>query len=266
MGWNINYSVSPAMHNAAFRALGMHDWFYDLVPVPPDIVRSSLKTLREEGGFIGVNVTQPLKQLVMPHVRGDALVQAVGAVNTIDLRNLHATNTDVIGLIDDLKANGVMLEGARAVVLGAGGAARAAVYGLLQEGAEILIVNRTQDRAYQLAADMKISGDVVSSFREAAEWSPTLIINCTTVGTYPHIEESPWAADVPFPRGVVAYDMVYRPELTAFMRQAEKAGGRAGGGLGMLVRQGAASFKIWTGATPPLEVMLEAAHEALRGQ
>src|ERR1700741_3410971 len=94
IGWNISHSVSPAMHNAAFAALGMNDWQYDLQPVPPDIVRQSLKIIREEGGYIGINVTVPLKQAVMPYVKPDELSQRVGAVNTISFHDLSATNTD----------------------------------------------------------------------------------------------------------------------------------------------------------------------------
>src|SRR5687767_14301511 len=91
MGWPVSHSISPAMHNAAFAALGMTDWQYDLLPTPPDIVRLSIKEFRDHG-FIGVNVTVPLKQVVMPHVRPDERAQRVGAVNTITLDTLQATN------------------------------------------------------------------------------------------------------------------------------------------------------------------------------
>jgi shikimate dehydrogenase len=264
IGWPVSHSISPAMHNAAFAVMGLREWRYELMPVPPDIVRASLKSLRDEGGFLGVNVTVPLKELVLPYVQADAIAKAVGAANTIDLRNLTATNTDVGGFMDDLRANAVKLDGARVVVLGAGGAARAAVYGLVQAGAEVLIVNRSHEKAQRLANDLKISGDVIVSHAEAAESNPTLIVNATSVGMIPSVNQSPWPANVPMPREVIGYDMVYRPERTLFMQQVEARGGQAANGLGMLVRQGAAAFTLWTGVDAPIEVMYEAARAALR--
>lgn len=268
IGWPVEHSLSPAMHNAAFEALGMSDWRYDLLPVPPDIVRSSLKTLKNEGGYLGVNVTVPLKQAVMPYVKPDERARAIGAVNTIDFRDDSATNTDVIGFIDDLKAHGITISGAKVMVLGAGGAARAAVYGLAREGAQVVVVNRTMLHAQEMLANLTLSvgvnGIEVMTLDDAAEWDASLIVNCTSAGMWPRVDESPWIDGVPFPKGVTVYDMVYRPEVTAFMRQAEAAGGRAIGGLGMLVRQGAAAFKLWTGRDAPVEVMFEAAREGLK--
>jgi len=268
IGWPVEHSLSPAMHNAAFEALGMSGWRYDLLPVPPDIVRSSLKTLKNEGGYLGVNVTVPLKQVVMPYVKPDERARAIGAVNTIDFRDDTASNTDVIGFIDDLKAHGVAIHGARVIVLGAGGAARAAVYGLAREGAQVVVVNRTMLRAQEMLANLTltagINGVEVKTLDEAAEWDASLIVNCTSAGMWPRVDDSPWIDGVPFPKGVTVYDMVYRPEVTAFMRQAEAAGGRAIGGLGMLVRQGAAAFKLWTGRDAPVEVMVEAARGEMR--
>lgn len=267
IGWPVSHSISPAMHNAAFRVLGLLDWHFELAPVPPDIVPQSLKMLREEGGFIGVNVTIPLKQAVMPYVQPDAHARAVGAVNVIDFRSNIGTNTDVVGFIDDLKAHNVPLNGQTVIVLGAGGAARAAVYGLAREGAQVVVVNRTQEKAQVMLADLTISGGIrgadVKTIDEAAEMNPTLIVNCTSVGMWPKADESPWIDGVPFPKGVTVYDMVYRPQRTYFMEQAEAAGGRAIGGLGMLVRQGAAAFTIWTKHDAPVDTMFEAAHKAL---
>ncbi len=269
IGWPVAHSISPAMHNAAFQALGLSDWRYELVPIPPDIVRQGLRTLRDEGGFIGVNVTVPLKQAVMPYVRPDVQAQAVGAVNTIDFRDNSGTNTDVNGFLDDLKAHGIAVAGERVIVLGAGGAARAAVYGLARAGAQVTIVNRTLSRAQELAANLAVSAGLlnlaVQTLDEAAEKGAGLVVNCTSVGMWPHVDDTPWIESVPFPVGAAAYDMVYRPAVTRFMRQAEAQGGQAIGGLGMLVRQGAAAFARWTGQQPPVEVMFEAARAALAG-
>ena len=267
IGWPIEHSISPQMHNAALQAVGLTDWIYDRMAIPPDIIGSSLRTLRDEGGYIGLNVTVPHKQAVMQHVRPDERARALGAANTIDFRDDTATNTDVAGLIDDLVANGVALDGANAIVLGAGGAARAAVYGLTQAGANVTVVNRTRERAQIMLADLTATAGIrsatVKSLDEAAQDDISLIINCTPVGMWPTVDACPWPMEVPFPHGATVYDMVYRPEHTQLMARAEAHGGRAIGGLGMLVRQGAASFKIWTGVDASFEVMFEAAAVAL---
>lgn len=267
IGWPVEHSISPQMHNAAFAALGMDDWLYDAIAIPPDIVRQSLRTLRDEGRYIGINVTVPHKQAVMPFVRPDERARALGAANTIDFRTNAATNTDIAGLIDDLRAHDVSLEGARVLVLGAGGAARAAVYGLVHAGATVRVANRTEARAQVMLADLALSAGIrsveVMPLEAAVREEFALIVNCTPVGMWPHSDACPWPDDLPFPEGVTVYDMIYRPERTRLMALAEARGGRAIGGLGMLVRQGAAAFTIWTGVEPPVDVMFEAARAAL---
>lgn len=267
IGWPVTHSISPDMHNAAFRVLGL-DWRYERAAIPPDIVRQSLRILRDEGGFVGLNVTVPHKQAVMPFVLPDERARAIGAVNTIDFRTNLGTNTDAVGFIDDLKAHSLTLSGANVVVLGAGGAARAAVYGLALDGARVTVVNRTPQKAQLMLADLQLSAGVknveVKTLDEAVELNPSLIVNCTSVGMWPNVDESPWINGVPFPTGVTVYDMVYRPSLTKLMRQAEAAGGQVIGGLGMLVRQGATAFTLWTGVEAPVGVMFEAAQAALQ--
>ena len=145
IGFPIEHSLSPAMHNAAFKALGL-DWEYDKYAIPPDIIRISLREFSDHG-FVGLNVTVPHKQAVMPYVKPDAIARAVGAVNTIEFRHNTGTNTDVGGFMDDLRAHGVSPAGMQVVVLGAGGAARAAVYGLANAGARLTLINRTPERA-----------------------------------------------------------------------------------------------------------------------
>ena len=180
-----------------------------------------------------------------------------------------ARNTDADGFINDLIANGVAFRGERVLVLGAGGAARAAAYGLAREGARIAIVNRTWDRAvnlvYQLGAAAGIEGVEVKTLDQAADWGMSLVVNCTSVGLHPHVNQSPWIFGVPFPDGVTVYDMVYRPANTALMQQCVAHGGRAIGGLGMLARQGAISFERWTGVDAPVDVMIAALRDALEG-
>ena len=266
IGFPVEHSLSPIMHNAAFAALGMSDWMYDAMAIPPDILRLGLREPRDHG-YIGINVTAPHKEAVMAFVRPDEKARAIGAVNTIDFRNNTGTNTDADGFIEDLRANGVVPDGQRALVLGAGGAARAAVYGLARVGAEVAIVNRTKTRADRLAAHMEasagISGVDVMTLDEAAGWGMSLIVNCTSVGLHPAIHQSPWIHGVPFPEGVTVYDMVYRPANTALMQQCVAHDGRAIGGLGMLARQGAIAFELWTGVQPPVEIMISALQGAL---
>lgn len=266
IGWPLNFTLSPAMHNAAFRELGM-DWYYDTMAIPPDIVRLGLREPSQHG-YVGINVTIPHKEAVMPYVRPDETAKAVGAANTVDLRTAAATNTDVAGLIDDLYAHDVVLKGAKAVVLGAGGAARATVYGLAREGASVLVVNRTFERAQTMVANMALNNVTLDAqavtLDEAVERGVDLIVNCTPVGTYPNVEASPWVTGVPFPRGVAVYDMIYRPAETRLMQMAEEHGGRGIGGLGMLVRQGAESFKVWTQREAPIGVMFTAARAELK--
>jgi shikimate dehydrogenase len=266
IGWPLTTTFSPAMHNAAFRALGM-DWLYDKMAIPPDIVRLGILEPQRHG-YIGLNVTIPHKEEAMRYVVPDTLAQWVGAVNTIDLRTMMGTNTDVAGVMDDLSAHGVAVAGQRVLVLGAGGAARAAVVGLAQAGAQVVVVNRSLERARAMLANLslmnpRLSADAQTLDEAAEQGGFSLIVNATPVGMHPDVDESPWVNGVPFPHGVTVYDMIYRPAQTRLMRQAEQHGGRGIGGLGMLVRQGAAAFKIWTGVDAPVEVMFEAARAEL---
>ncbi|MFZ4815989.1 MAG: shikimate dehydrogenase [Phototrophicaceae bacterium] len=261
IGWPIKHSISPAMHNAAYKALGMDDWTYDANEIPPDVLRPSIKQFMMHG-YIGLNVTLPFKQEVVKVTRADDIAKRVGAANTLILPRNACTNTDVAGFINDLEAHGLTLRGMRVILLGAGGAARAALYGLHQAGASVTVVNRTPATAHQMLTSMELPGAVLS-LEQAATAGADLIVNATSVGLHPNVHESAWAADVPMPSGAVLYDMVYRPRVTAIMQQAESQGLRTIGGLGMLVRQGAAAFEIWAERDAPIDVMTAAAEAAL---
>jgi len=262
IGWPIEHSLSPAMHNAAFAALGMTDWLYDKMAIPPDVLGHSVKELRNHD-FVGINVTVPHKEAIMRYVQADQLAQTVGAVNTVDFRTGIGTNTDVSGFLDDLAAHGVPVKGQRVVVLGAGGAARAVVFGLAQSGAQVAVVNRSPERAQELARTLLVPFALMS-LQDAAEWGASVIVNCTSAGMQPNVALTPWHEDVPFPKGVTLYDTIYRPAQTRLMRQSEAAGGQSFNGAGMLVRQGAAAFKLWTGVEPPVEVMMDVLLKSLR--
>ena len=266
IGFPVEHSLSPIMHNAAFAVLGMSDWTYDAMAIPPDILSYGIREPKHHG-YIGINVTVPHKEAVMRFVRPDETARAIGAVNTIDFRSDLGTNTDADGFIADLRAHDVELAGQRALVLGAGGAARAAVYGLKRAGAEVAIVNRSKTRAERLVTHLERSAGIkcvtVMTLDEAARWGMKLVVNCTSVGMHPQINQSPWIFGVPFPDEVTVYDMVYRPANTALMQQCVAHGGRAIGGLGMLARQGAIAFELWTGVEPPIDVMISALQSAL---
>lgn len=268
VGWPIEHSLSPIMHNAAFRALGMDgEWLYDAMAIPPDIADYAVREPKRHG-YIGLNITIPYKERALRFAIPDEKARAIGAVNTIDFRDDRGTNTDVDGLIGDLLAHDVKLEGERVIVLGAGGAARAAVYGLWRSGADVLVVNRTFERAQEMLLQLTVSAGIRSAravtLQDAAVSGASLVINSTSAGMRPGIDTTPWDADVPVAAGMTLYDMVYTPSTTTLMRQFEQAGNRAIGGLGMLVRQGAAAFQIWTGVMPPVDVMADAARKELQ--
>lgn len=267
IGWPLTTTFSPAMHNAAFRALDM-DWEYDAMAIPPDIVRLGIIEPQRHG-YVGLNVTTPHKEEAMKYITPDDLARAVGAVNTIDLHEMTGTNTDVTGFMTDLTANGIVVDGQRVLVLGAGGAARAAVVGLTRAGAEVLVANRTLERARTMVANLALSNLTLNAeavtLDHAVERGFSLMVNCTPVGMLPDADQSPWIRGVRFPREITVYDMIYRPAQTALMKQAADMGGRAIGGLGMLVYQGAAAFKLWTGVEPPVDVMFAAVRAQLAG-
>ena len=266
IGFPVEHSLSPIMHNAAFKALNMRDWHYDAMSIPPDILRLGLREPRDHG-YIGINVTVPHKEAIMQFLRPDEKARAIGAVNTVDFRSNIGTNTDADGFINDLRAHDVPIAGERVLVLGAGGAARAAVYGLHGAGADVTIVNRTRSRAEALVEHLRasaaIDGPRVMTLDAAADWGMSLIVNCTSAGLHPHVNQSPWIDDLPFPAGITVYDMVYRPATTALMRRCLAHGGRAIGGLGMLARQGAIAFELWTGVAPPIDLMQGVLQKAL---
>ena len=265
IGWPVEHSLSPPMHNAAFVARGM-DWVYVPLPVPPERIREAVLGLRALG-FRGANVTVPHKQAVIPfldHLTPEA--HAIGAVNTIvveENRHIWGTNTDAQGFLNDLMAHGVEVEETSVLVLGAGGAARAVVYALARAGAHVTIANRTLGRAVELARQIhtalpRASFRVVelSAERLAQEADAhTLLVNATSVGMWPDVDACPWPAGVGFGSIRVVYDLVYRPRVTRLLREAAAWGCQTIGGLGMLVRQGAESWRLWTGQIPPVDVM-----------
>lgn len=265
IGNPVAHSLSPLMHNAAFRSLGL-DWEYVPLPVQSHRVNDALKGLIALG-FRGANVTVPHKERVIPFLSEfseDAA--AIGAVNTlvVDDERLLGFNTDWTGFLNHVSESGFDVSGTKALVLGSGGSARAVVYALCSRGAEVAIYSRNSETAEAIVKDVsKRFGNCHMTFaplenlRQLAAM-PDLVVNTTPVGMHPHVEQCPWPQGVPFPRCKLAYDLVYDPKRTKFMELAEKSGAEAVNGLGMLVHQAAAAFRIWTGLEPPIDVMKKA--------
>jgi shikimate dehydrogenase len=265
IGWPVAHSLSPAMHNAAFSYTGLN-WRYLPLPVRAEQLPDAIRGLNPLG-FRGVNITVPHKVDVIPLV--DTISEAVtlvGAVNTIrvDLKTgqLEGMNTDMGGFLMDLASNRIKVgKTSRIIVLGAGGSARAVCAGLVRQGASVTIVNRTLANAESLVRYVQSSWthaniDLAPMDALAAVSSgATLIVNTTPVGQWPGVDQSPWPENVPFPADATVYDLIYRPIKTRLMRDAEAAGLRAVGGIGMLVYQGASAFEAWTGKKAPVDVM-----------
>jgi shikimate dehydrogenase len=273
IGYPVAHSLSPAMHNAAFDALGLN-WRYLPLPVRENDVPAAIRGLAALG-FRGANITVPHKVAAIPCMDSVSdTVRIVGAVNTICIDHatgrLEGTNTDMDGFMTDLAMNRIAVEpGHHVIILGAGGAARACAAGLMRAGARVIIINRTAERAQALTDSLRPnvhSGQIDAAGYDAlpalAE-SATLIVNCTPLGMWPHVDGSPWPDGLPFPKGATLYDTIYRPMQTRLMREAEQVGVRVVGGLGMLVWQGAAAFELWTGIKPPADVMRAACESRL---
>ena len=254
IGWPVEHSRSPAMHNAAFAALGLQ-WRYVLLPTPADQLGAAVERIRS-GELQGANVTIPHKQAVMSYLDElDPAAQAVGAVNTIVRRadRLIGFNTDTLGFKRALIDTGVEVTDRACAVLGAGGSARAVVYVLRELGASITVYARDVDKARAIHADCRPLGVL-------AEIDPTtrLIVNTTPVGLSPNVDASPWPAGVSFPAHALVFDLINHPPRTRLIQQAEQAGLRVSNGWSMLIAQGAAAFTLWTGVEPPTEVMRQA--------
>jgi shikimate dehydrogenase len=260
IGDPVRHSLSPVLHNAAFRALDL-DWTYLAFEVADGDVAAALGGARALG-IDGLSVTMPHKEAVALCVdQLSSRAQRLGAVNTVVNRAglLVGESTDGDGFIDALLDDGFDPAGRRCAVLGAGGAARAIVLALAERGAdEIVIVNRTPARA---AAALALAG-ACGRVGEAAELaSADLIVNATPLGMR-HDDGLPLDPTLLHANQLVA-DLVYAPAITPLMHEARARGAAAVNGLGMLIHQAAAAFELWTGLEPPLEVMSAAAMATL---
>jgi shikimate dehydrogenase len=276
LGWPVAHSRSPAMHNAAFAALEMEDWRYQLLPVAPELFEETTRALGS-AGFVGANVTIPYKEAALALAdEVSATTQAVGAANTLTLApdgTISAENTDAPGLIAAMArvvgpdatvgsmgsgSTWPQMQGRTALVLGAGGSARAVVWALREAGADVSVWNRTAARASALADEFGVRA-------VARPGVADVLVNCTSVGLQRSAKET---TEPLHELGLLhdqvneysyVVDLVYRDTTTPLLAAARAAGARTLDGLEILVAQGALSFELWTGRKAPREVMLRAA-------
>lgn len=270
IGHPVAHSRSPQIHNAAFAACGL-DWAYVATDVDPVDIESAVLGLRALG-FEGANVTVPHKESVLPLLdEVDPAARALGAVNTIVRTGdrLVGYNTDAAGFWAPLASRAEQLAGEAAIVLGAGGAARAVIYALAARSAldRVTVAARRVEQAERLVADLRShAGHMQLVPLPLAEAAPAvrasrLLVNATPLGMHPDEETTPWPESHDFHTEQIAYDLVYAPRRTRFLREAAAAGAETIGGLEMLIQQAAAAFELWTGRPMPLDAARTAIDE-----
>ena len=264
IGWPVRHSFSPPMQNAALAAMGL-DWVYVPFPVAPEDLPAALAGFRA-AGLVGFNATIPHKQALLPLVdlpTEEALL--TGTVNTVHFtpEGIVGDSTDGPGFVAALAADGCAVSGRRAVVLGAGGSARAVSVALVRAGVEqVVVANRTPARAEELC-QLLCSRVRAGSAQALALDSPRLettlagadlIVNTTSVGMHPNVDEQPVALPA-LAAGAWLVDIIYNPARTRLMSAAAEAGAEVRNGVSMLAYQGALSLARWTGADAPAELM-----------
>ncbi|HEY6636710.1 MAG TPA: shikimate dehydrogenase [Solirubrobacterales bacterium] len=270
LGHPVSHSRSPAMQNAALEALGLAaEWRYEALDVDPANFAERTRGLPGQG-FVGANVTIPHKEAAMTLAdEASEAAEGIGAANTLSFREgvIRADNTDAPGLLAALPGP---IEGSNALVLGAGGSARAAVWALAGQGAAVSVWNRTAERADEIVRDLAHSGSHTPAegrlravtAEQARATGYQLIVNCTAIGMR---DEDPFEL-LPLEPGrlgpsIVVVDLVYVGSESRLVAEGRRRGATVVAGLEVLVRQGAESLRIWTGMDPPLDVMREAARE-----
>ncbi len=263
IGWPITHSRSPLIHNYWIKLHGIEDAVYERLAVPPEELNATLRGLHD-WGFVGANVTVPHKEAVFATLmRHDAVAARLKAVNTIVTTSmgLEGRNTDGYGFIANLKDRARFWRAGDgpAVLIGAGGAARAVAASLEAEGVpEIRIVNRTRDRAVALAADLKLKSVRIFEWAEMAEAlsGANLLVNTTTLGMKGQKDlEIDFSA---LPKTALVTDIVYTPLHTGLLKSARARGNPVADGLGMLLHQAVPGFEAWFGVRPEVTPELRA--------
>lgn len=260
IGEPVEHSFSPPMHNEAFKTLGL-DYVYVPFNVSPDNLKSAIEGANSLN-IQGLNVTIPHKINVIKYLKElDPIAELIGAVNTIDFKNLKGYNTDGIGCIRAIEEV-TKIKDKNIVVAGAGGAARAIVFYLAKYGAEeVNILNRNLKKAENLANDLLASNLIsnvnssdiseISKFISDAD----ILIDTTPIGMHPNVSDEPIVKAADIHEELVVNDIVYNPNETVLLKEAIKANAKVVYGIKMLLYQGAESFKIWTGREAPIDVM-----------
>lgn len=271
LGWPVGHSLSPQMYMAAFKAAGFTNYNYTLLPIQTGRLYFAVEGLKGLD-FRGVNVTIPHKSTIMQYldaVDSDAMI--IGAVNTVvnDGGILTGYNTDVVGFLAALAEANFLPEDCHAVVLGAGGAARAILWGLCKRRAEYITIGaRNQQKAEALAKDFLPHGHVEGfdwlsdDFKEILQ-SADILINTTPLGMFPEVDAMPPVDLKLLPEGALVYDIIYNPFETKLLRTAKDLGFPTLDGLSMLLLQGQEAYRLYTGELPDLQVMRRALEEGL---
>ena len=253
----VGHSLSPAMHNCAFKATGQNGVYVALRVRDIEAAVAAVRSL----SIRGVSITVPHKTAVIPFLdHTDATARAIGAVNTIVNKDgqLYGYNTDAPAAVQALK-DMVSLAGRKAAILGAGGAARAVGFGLAAEKVPIVVVNRTRSRGKDLAERLGAGFETIETFKPS---DATILINTTPVGMWPHVDAVPIPPDHLRP-GMMVMDIIYNPFESRLLREAAAKGCPTLNGIPMFVYQGAMQFKLWTEREAPISVMKQSVTDAL---
>jgi len=262
IGNPVEHSMSPKMHTMAFKEIGF-DAIYIATKVENDKVKEAIESIRALS-FLGANVTVPHKVAAMSHVDEiDPIAKDIGAINTIVNKNgkLYATNTDGLGFVRSLKEAGVNLKGMKAVMVGAGGVARAIAFFLLKEIDKLKITDLKEEVLNELTEKLsKRYGDKVEKFAPNDETlkkvleNADLLINCTPIGMHPNVDKTPVPKDF-LKKNLVVFDAVYNPLETQLLKDVKAVGGKGISGVKMFIYQGVEAFERWTEKKAPVEVM-----------
>jgi len=264
VGDPVSHSLSPAMHNAAYEKLAIDDQFVYLgANVKVVNLKEIVLAMRVMDNFYGLTCTIPHKVEVLKYLDWvDDKAKKIGAVNTVVKKNglLCGYNTDWLGVVIPLEKI-TSLRGKKVLVLGAGGAARAIVYGLKEKGALVFILNRTLEKAEKLAKEFKVKVLTFNQQKEVSNFD--IIINATSVGMEPSVNETPINPSF-LKKNQIVFDIVYSPKKTKLLKEAKKKGAKIIFGWEMLLYQGVAQFEIYTGKKAPIEVMRKVLMEKLK--
>ena len=261
IGHPVEHTFSPQMHNSAFSKLKMN-YIYAAFDVKPENLEKAIKNA-EALDIKGFNVTIPHKVNVIQYLNDiDETAKQIGAVNTIDFKNLKGYNTDGLGAVKAIEEI-TKVKNKNILIAGAGGASRAIAFYLKKNNVnEITILNRNIQKAQNLADELEASSDSISQINKYME-NTDILINTTPIGMYPNINDTPITNAENMHEEQVVFDAVYNPNKTQLLNEAIKAAAKPVYGIKMLLYQGAESFRIWTGKKPPIKTMEETLKKTL---